>query len=164
MKNFTLRAIGIVSFVVAIGCSGKLPNTDSAGGVGGSGGDAGGGAANLAPCSSSDYLKCDGNAVAHCTCTKNGPFVGNDLEGNPMYRCDAYSWVDDTVCSVACDATINPTSGCIASKQPIPECAQDGITCWNGDLTYCVNGYPLPPTPCAEGTQCTLVPGCQALC
>jgi hypothetical protein len=38
------------------------------------------------------------------------------------------------------------------------------VTCWNGNLTYCENGYPLPTTPCAAGTECTLVPGCGALC
>jgi len=111
-----------------------------------------------------DYLRCNGNKVSHCTCTKNGPRLGTDFAGRPLYSCEAYSWVDDTACSVACDAAINPTSGCIASEQAVPECAQDGFTCWNGNLTGCLNGYPLPTTPCREGTLCTLVAGCQALC
>jgi hypothetical protein len=171
---------------VASGTSG----TSAAGSGGGAGGPLGGGGTSAAgngsgdggsgandggsggvtgavgiPCSpSTDYLKCDGNKVSYCTCTKQGPPVGNDLTGAIVYRCDSYSWVDDEVCAVACDASINPTTGCIASKQPVPECAQGGITCWNGNLTYCLNGYPLPATPCAPGTQCTLVPGCQALC
>src|SRR5215471_5437373 len=46
----------------------------------------------------------------------------------------------------------------------VPECADAGITCWNGNLTFCENGHPLPTAPCAAGTECTLVPGCQALC
>jgi hypothetical protein len=121
--------------------------------------------ATLGPCSpASDYLKCDGDSVSYCTCTQNGPALGTDLTGAPLYSCLAYDWVDEANCSVACNATANPTSGCIASVQPIPECAQDGITCWNGNLTVCLNGYPLPTTPCSDGTQCTLVPGCQALC
>lgn len=116
------------------------------------------------PCSSLDYLKCDGNAVSYCTCTKHGALLGTDLTGSPIYSCDVYSWVDGTACSVACDTTINPTSGCIASAQPVPECAQDGTACWNGNITYCLNGYPVPSTPCTSGTQCTIVPGCGALC
>src|SRR4051812_27957437 len=130
------------------------------------GSDAGGNASTLPACSpSADYLRCDGNnTVAHCVCTANGSQEGIDLTGAPIYKCLSYNWVEDTVCSVTCDATVAPSTGCLASTVPIPECAQDGITCWNGDLTFCQNGYPLPTTPCAAGTQCTLVPGCQALC
>ncbi len=151
------RAVSVLASVAAIGCGGTDAVTGNV--------DAGGNVATLAPCSSSsDYLRCDGNTPAYCTCTQNGPQVGVDLVGGPLYTCLSYDWVEDAACSVACDATVNTSSGCIASTQPIPECAEDGITCWNGNRTFCQNGYPLPTTPCADGTQCTLVPGCQALC
>lgn len=117
------------------------------------------------PCSPSvDYLKCDGNTVLSCLCTKNGAQLGTGLTGAPIYACEAYDWVAGTVCAVACNTTINRYSGCIASEQPVPECAQDGYTCWNGDLTDCLNGYPLPTTACSSGTKCTPVAGCGALC
>jgi hypothetical protein len=150
-------AVGMFAAVAAVGCG---SGTDAL-----KGSDAGN-TSNVSTCARAvDNLKCDGNTVAHCLCTKNGPPNGIDLTGATTYSCLAENWVDDdTACAVACDATVNPTSGCIASTQPIPECAQDGITCWNGDLTYCLNGYPLPTTACSDGTQCTLVPGCQALC
>lgn len=112
---------------------------------------------------STDYLKCDGNAVLYCACTKQAQ-TGTDLAGQPIYLCEAHAWATSSVCAVACDTTINPSTGCIGSTQPVPECAADGFTCWNGNFTVCVNGYPLPTTPCADGTECTLVPGCQALC
>jgi hypothetical protein len=109
-------------------------------------------------------LKCKDNTVLYCTCIKNGPLLGYDLAGNPMYRCDSSAWVGDTVCSVACNVTVAPQTGCIASEQPVPECSQDGLVCWNGNLTYCQNGYPLPTTPCSVGTQCTPVDGCGGVC
>jgi hypothetical protein len=149
-------AVGILATVAVGGCTGSDALTGT---------DAGGVASTLPACDpSTDNLRCDGNTVAYCACTKNGPQEGYDLTGAPLFSCLSYNWVDGTVCSIACDTTIAPSTGCIASTQPIPECAQDGITCWNGNLTYCENGYPLPTTPCADGTQCTLVPGCQALC
>jgi hypothetical protein len=152
-----VRAVAMLAAVAGVGCGG----TDAL-----TGRDAGGNASTGSDCSPAvDNLKCDGNTVAHCLCTENGSPIGIDLTGATIYSCLSYNWVDDsTACSVACDATANPSTGCIASTQPIPECAQDGITCWNGNLTFCLNGYPLPTTPCPDGTQCTLVPGCQALC
>lgn len=113
---------------------------------------------------STDYLKCDGKNVLSCTCTKQGAAEGTDITGRPRYACDAFSWVLSSTCAVACDTSISPSTACIASTQPVPECANDGPTCWNGNLTYCTKGYPLPTTPCAAGTQCALVPGCGALC
>ena len=108
-----------------------------------------------------DSLKCDGKKVVVCACTDP---VGQDLAGGPLCDSQGFSWIDGDTCSVACDAAINPTTGCLASTQPVTECAQDGAACWNGDLTYCVSGYPIPTTPCAQGTQCTGVSGCGALC
>jgi hypothetical protein len=113
---------------------------------------------------STDNLKCDGNNVLRCACTKQGAARGTDLVGNPIYECDAYAWVPSSVCDVVCDTSINPTSACLASKQPVPECAHDGLACWNGNQTFCLKGYPLPTTPCPTGTQCTPVAGCGALC
>ena len=149
-----MRVIGL-ALLAAVGCGGAdaLPRND-----------AGSTVATLGPCGPSDYLKCFGNTVAYCTCTNQGPQNGIDLAGLPTYDCLGYGWVTDKACDVACDTTINPSSGCIASTQPVPECAQDGTTCWNGQYTWCLKGYPLPTTPCADGTQCTVVPGCQALC
>jgi hypothetical protein len=123
----------------------------------------------LGPCNpETDTVRCDGKNFSTCTCTKEGPQVGIDLAGGPLYSgCDSSSWVQQTTCSVACDLGLNPSSGCVLSEQPIPECAQHGtdwITCWNGNQTWCLNGYPLPTTPCPAGTACTLVPGCPALC
>jgi hypothetical protein len=103
---------------------------------------------NYGPCSpDSDKLKCDGNNALACTCAKQGAYRGIDsFTGIPVYGCDAYSWVVSAVCPVACNTTINPTSGCIASIDPVLECAQADVTCWNGNLTFCFGGYPLPPT------------------
>jgi hypothetical protein len=121
--------------------------------------------AGLDPCTpSTDYLKCDGNNVLSCACSKQGAALGTDLVGKPLYACDAYSWIPSSVCTVACDTSINPTTGCLASTHPVPECAHDGLACWNGNQTFCLKGYPLPTTPCTTGTQCTSVAGCGALC
>jgi hypothetical protein len=108
-----------------------------------------------------DTLECDGNKVRVCACTDP---IGTDLAGGPLCDSDGYSWTDGKVCAVACDTAINPVDACVASKHPVLECAQDGYACWNGDITYCANGYPLPTQPCAAGKQCTPVDGCQALC
>jgi hypothetical protein len=181
-----VRALVVLSSVVVVGCgasSRTLGQGDSGGALGDDNGgapsrtsgnaatgattsdDAGSAATSLDPCdSSSDYLRCNGKQVESCECTKQGPPVGMDLTGGPIYACDAYSWVKGAVCDVACDTTVNPSTGCIASETPVPECADDGMTCWNGNLTWCTDGYPSSTTPCADGTECTFVQGCQALC
>jgi hypothetical protein len=157
------RSVGIALLVGCLlpGCGGSQSNSTA--NLGGADPDAG--APDPSACDpSADYLKCDGKNVLMCTCTSQGAQLGTDLTGRPIYACNTFSWVQSSVCAVACDTTVSPTTACIASTTPVPECAQDGITCWNGNLTFCQNGYPLPTTPCAAGTACTLVPGCQALC
>jgi hypothetical protein len=111
--------------------------------------------------SSTEYLKCEGNQVLVCACTK--PFA-QDALGGPLCNSSGFTWIDGEVCSVACDSTIAPSTGCIASTQPVPECTGMEVTCWNGNFVGCSNGYPLPATPCTLGTQCTVVPVCEALC
>jgi len=150
-----VRRLGALAAIGVVACGGGdlLPRNDGGGTV-----------ATLGTCAPPDNVSCFGNTVASCTCTKQGPQIGTDLAGGPLYECMGYGWVADQACAVACDTTINPGSGCIAATQPIPECAQDGTTCWNGAYTWCLKGYPLPTTPCSAGTQCSIVPGCQALC
>ena len=124
-----------------------------------------GGVTTFGSCSlSTDYVTCNGNMFLYCMCTENGPLEGYDLAGSSIYSCDSSAWVAGTVCSVACNLTVAPQSGCIASEKPVPECSQDGPACWNGNITNCQNGYPLPTTPCGSGTRCTPVAGCGALC
>ena len=114
------------------------------------------------PCNpATDNLKCDGKQVLVCACTN--PFAKDPL-GGPLCHSDGFTWIDGPLCSVACDAKIAPSTGCIASTQPVPECNGMELTCWNGNISVCSQGFPLPTTPCAVGKQCTLVPGCQALC
>ena len=142
-----MRHLAIVTFMLwACGCGSSRSHT------------------SLGACGPADYIKCDGSNVLSCICTTHGPQEGIDLAGNPVYQCEAYSWVQSETCSVACDTNIAPSTGCIASKQPVPECAQTDRACWNGNYTFCENGYPLPTTPCAQGTQCTVVSPCGPLC
>ena len=116
------------------------------------------GGESTSPCSpSKDTLRCDGNQVSHCECTKNGPVDSGAL----VCLSESYAWVKDSVCPVACNAAINPYSGCIDSAQPIPECAQDGYACWNDNMTYCAGGYPMATHTC---TQCVSVSGCGIVC
>ncbi len=110
---------------------------------------------------STEYLKCEGNQVLVCACTN--PFA-TDVAGGPLCKASGFTWIDGEVCPVACDITIASSTGCIASTQLIPEGTGLEWTCWNGNLVWCSNGYPLPTSPCPAGTQCTVVPVCQALC
>jgi hypothetical protein len=132
--------------------------------AGGNASTASGATVQTQPCNPAmDNVRCNGKKVSYCTCTT--PVTCDDGGWGVHCTCDAYSWVDGDVCAVACDTAINPTNGCIASEQPVPECADVCMTtCWNGNRTACSKGYPLPTTPCAAGTQCTLVPGCEAVC
>lgn len=110
---------------------------------------------------STEYLKCEGNQVLVCACTNP---VAHDEPGDPICNSSGFTWIDGGMCSVACDVSIAPSSGCIASTQPVPECTGMDEACWNGNLVGCSNGYPLPATACSAGTQCTVVPVCEALC
>jgi len=121
-----------------------------------------GGSSGAACDPATENLKCDGNKVLVCACTK--PFAKDSLAGGPLCHSDGFTWIDGQVCSVACNVTVAPQTGCIASGQPVPECSKDGPACWNGNITYCQNGYPLQTTPCSSGTQCAPIAGCGALC
>lgn len=165
-RVFILPTAVVVTLVTGFMCqacsSSGLTSSSSDAAITTSSGDA---AITFGSCSlTTDYLKCNGNMVLYCECVKNGPITGHDPEGNPYYRCDSSAWVGGTVCTVACNVTVAPQTGCIASEQPVPECSQDGPACWNGNITYCQNGYPLQIPPCSSGTQCTPVTGCGGLC
>jgi hypothetical protein len=143
--------------LVLLGCTNadKLQDADTGGTS--DAGD-GGSSASTSPCSpSTDTLRCDGRQVSYCECANPSPTDSGVL----VCPSESYSWVKDTVCPVACDSTINTTSGCIDSAQPIPECAQDGYACWNGNMTYCSGGYPMATHTC---TQCVSVSGCGIVC
>ena len=72
----------------------------------------------------------------------------------------------DQPCDVACVPSSQTGAMCTVSEEPIAECDHVSVTCWNGGVAHCRDGFPTDWTACAPFDTCVTAscPDAHAFC
>jgi hypothetical protein len=86
-------------------------------------------------CPGQGQTKCDGAQQLWCTeCDSDTLFGG-------QYLC----WVPFRPLSCTPDYCVEAEgyAYCSGTSAPVPECARDGVACWEGSPVQCIGGFPI---------------------